>query len=40
MPPTYGQQVYYYVQQPGYVQPGYAQQVYPQTQYYLLNGQY
>ena len=40
MPPTYGQQVYYYVQQPGYVQPGYAQQIYPQTQYYLLNGQY
>ena len=39
MPPTYGQQVYYYVQ-PGYVQPGYAQQGYPQTQYYLLNGQY
>ena len=34
LPPTYGQQVYYYVQ-PGYAQPGY-----PQPQYYRLYGQY
>ena len=39
MPPTYGQQVYYYVQ-PGYVQPGYAQQATRRPQYYRLYGQY